>query len=325
MNTVFSPECLSCPRHGGKILVSIFTSHIFLFSWGEGSKRPWDICSASHGGVRVRSIGSSSPPRPDPPPLPLPLPPPPPPADLLLLDLLGERLRVLPRSLLAARSRAINRIVNLLLPAPAPAAAPSSALPAAAAARLPPPLEEPWLPLGPSRRLAKRLANAELLALADAEADRALPPAEAGLVLAAAAAAKAAGPLRGGTEPEVLFPDNLLEPLRGALVNLTLAVLVGLLLLLPAVADAAAPDPLLTKPAGNPPPGDPSSSGKNISITPTIPPPPWGRIMRICGRPSSLIPNVTCPVPRNGPLSEVTDARICSTKAALMGNAEIVC
>lgn len=99
--------------------------------------------------------------------------------------------------------------------------------------------------------------------------------------------------------------------------NLTLAVLVAPPPLADAVA-AAAPPPL----AGDPPPGDdpPSSSGRNISITPTIPP-PWGRIMRICGRPSSLVLKVTCP----GPLREVKLARICSTRAALMGKPDMDC
>lgn len=239
-------------------------------------------------------IGSSSdPPRPDPPALP--------PGDLLLLDLLpGEWLRDLLLALLplgaATRSRAINRIVTRLLPAPAAAAAaaPSSAPPALAAAAAPRPLRVSGLLLGPpSRKLAKRLANADpgclaardecgldALALADAEA---LPPAEPGLVLISAPAdlAVAEPPveaddrpiisINGGGNPAkddvalpLLLPEEpLLDPLRGAaLANLTLAVLVGLLP--PAPAAAAAPPPA---------PGGPSPSGKNISITPTIPPP----------------------------------------------------
>ena len=60
----------------------------------------------------------------------------------------------------------------------------------------------------------------------------------------------------------------------------------------PLADDEEAPPRPLALAAAGPVPRD--ISGKCISITPTIPP-PFGRIIRICGRPSSDVPNVTCP------------------------------
>lgn len=239
-----------------------------------------------------------------PPPL-----PPPPLVDLLLVDLAGEREErllalLLPlgerlRDLLllvslgsdATRSREINRIVILLgkplwlPPDPGAAAAPplEPAEPAAAA----PPDEAPPDPLllrgvlevlDPDPKLANRLAKLDrwfaalLPGLVLADAALALPPAEAGLLLAllaepllALAAESESLIAKGGGGPSPRgMPD---VPRLGTLANRTRAVLVGLLPPPPADA-AAAPDPLAT-----PAPPGPSSPGKNISITPTIPPP----------------------------------------------------
>jgi len=271
------------------------------------------------------TIGSSSdPPRPDTPALP--------PTDLLLLDLLpGERLCDLALPLLltpgvppAARSCAINRIVTLLLPAgEVPSSVPAlAAADAAVAVTEPLRLLREGLLLVPPL-LAKRLANADDRALPTADPARVLPPGP----VADEPVGKPNGLFEsdarsGRVVPPLPVPEEfLLELLRGA-------ILVGLPVLLPAVPAAAATP--LAEPATKvePPallPGlDSSPSGKNISITPTIPP-PCGRIMRICGLPSSLIPKVTCAAPRSGPLSELTLARICSIKAALTGKPVAVC
>lgn len=244
-------------------------------------------------------------------------------------------------------SRAIILIVILLgRPFELPPAPPAE--PAAAAAPPPALVLLRGLLMDADPKLAKRLAKVEAPCLAAL-----LPPAlllaDAGLALAAPLAlATPADPLvppsteaaisedvsinlnangggnpaPGGKEEEdratPLPDDPLLEPLpAGALANLTRAVLVGLLPLPP-----AAPSPLAA--AAGPFPPEARSSGKNISMTPTIPP-LAGRIMRIAGRPSALVPKVTCPVPRSGPPKLVKDAKICSTMAALMGKADKDC
>jgi len=182
----------------------------------------------------------------------------------------------------------------------------------------------------PARKLENRLARAEPGCLAareecgfddpeDEGGDRAPPVTLAGLAPSTLDPLALSGPLakklfkRLDLRPP---PEDLLDPLLGALVNSPLAALVAP----PALADAVA-----APPAGDSPPDvdPPSSSWSIISNTPIIPPPwPWGRIMRITRRPSSLVPMVTCP---RAPLILEKLARICSTRAAFMGKPVMDC
>mmetsp|Transcript_15634 Transcript_15634/g.28245 ORF Transcript_15634/g.28245 Transcript_15634/m.28245 type:complete len:260 (+) Transcript_15634:2481-3260(+) len=227
-----------------------------------------------------------------------------------------------------ARSRRATILIVILLeielsPADTDPAAPPVGLVSAPSADL---LLRELLDLDPPK-LAKRLVKLEtpclLLPPGLLPADAALAlPAETGLALAAplalvtpddslSAISEAVNPTdNGGDEtisrgieerspPVPSEEDPLLELLPGALENLTLAVREGLLSRPPADAPfpLAAPLPLAAAAALPPLPPTARSSGKNISMTPTIPP-LAGRIMRIAGRPSSLVPKVTCPVPR---------------------------
>lgn len=250
----------------------------------------------------------------------------------------------------AARSLAIILIVIRLflgpLPTDADPAAPPAGLEPAAADLLlrplwgllmdddPPKLEKTFEKMEPP-------CLAALLPPTLLPADDALPlPAEAGLVaplatledpfaLPAAAAMFDAVSINltdtegGPPPPPAAEEDPLVEPPAGCVENLTLGDLVGLL-----------PRPLATAPltradppaAAAVPPFPPvaRSSGRSISMTPTIPP-LAGRIIRMAGRPSSLVPKVTCPAPRSGPPMLENDARICSTMAALMGKVDRDC
>mmetsp|Transcript_6151 Transcript_6151/g.11014 ORF Transcript_6151/g.11014 Transcript_6151/m.11014 type:complete len:265 (-) Transcript_6151:1041-1835(-) len=256
---------------------------------------------------------------------------------------LPESLLPLPLLLEAARSRAIILIdIPLVLP-PAPGEVPELAASG---------LEDALLLLGllmdPDPKLAKRLANPWLLALLPAlelPADATLP---GGLatpddLLAPPSPKDALSEVdsvnlndNGGGNPDPKAPplpdedDPLLDDPTEDLENLTRAVLVGLLPLpadaapLPLATPLARAAPLPLAEAVDPFPPVATSSGKNISMTPTIPP-LEGRIMRMAGRPSSLVPNVTCPVPRREPPRLEKDAKICSTMAALMGKADMDC
>mmetsp|Transcript_14996 Transcript_14996/g.31841 ORF Transcript_14996/g.31841 Transcript_14996/m.31841 type:complete len:262 (-) Transcript_14996:634-1419(-) len=229
-----------------------------------------------------------------------------------------------------ARSRRATILIVILLeielsPADTEPAAPPVGLVSAPSALL---LLRELLDLDPPK-LAKRLAKLEppclLLPPALLPTDAALALlADTGLALAAPLALATpadsrsaiseavnstdkggGGPVSGGNEERSPpFPSEegpLLELLPGALENLTLAVREGLLSRPPDAAPfpLAAPLPLAAAAAAALPllPPAARSSGKNISMTPTIPP-LAGRIMRIAGRPSSLVPKVTCPVPR---------------------------